>query len=89
MNVLTDGILESVAEAVAERVIHYLESRNAGTKQQERLLTETEFSTRSGIPRKTLQSWRSRNCGPTFRRFGRSVRYPESELCGDRSRGSR
>lgn len=32
------------------------------------------------IPERTLERWRYEGCGPRFAKFGKSVRYPLSEL---------
>lgn len=40
------------------------------------LYTPDELSAYLGVPKKTLEFWRSTGSGPPFVRFGRSIRYP-------------
>lgn len=45
-----------------------------------RMLDIDELSTYLGVPRRTLDGWRSRKSGPHFVKFGKAVRYPEHRL---------
>ena len=47
---------------------------------ESRPLTEAEASQRLGVSPATLRAWRKRNEGPTFRRFGKSIRYLSGDL---------
>jgi hypothetical protein len=38
-------------------------------------ISDLEIEASYGIPRKTLQNWRVLGRGPTYRKFGKSVRY--------------
>jgi hypothetical protein len=40
-----------------------------------RFISDLEIERTYGIPRKTLQNWRVLGRGPTYRKFGKSVRY--------------
>jgi hypothetical protein len=40
-----------------------------------RFISDLEIERSYGIPRKTLQNWRVLGRGPTYRKFGKSVRY--------------
>jgi hypothetical protein len=42
---------------------------------RKRFISDVEIQTVYGIPRKTLQNWRSRGVGPVFKKFGSAVRY--------------
>ncbi len=43
-------------------------------------LTEAETAQRLGVSAATLRNWRRQEVGPVYRRFGRTVRYLESDL---------
>jgi len=45
-----------------------------------RMLDIDELSNYLGVPRRTLDGWRSRNSGPPFVKFGKAIRYPEHRL---------
>jgi len=45
-----------------------------------RMLDIDELSAYLGVPRRTLDGWRSRKCGPPFVKFGKAIRYPEHRL---------
>lgn len=45
-----------------------------------RPLNETEVAERLKLSTRTLQGWRLKGKGPSFLKFGRSVRYAESTL---------
>ena len=45
-----------------------------------RALTEGEVAQRLGVSAATLRHWRRIGEGPIYRRFGRSVRYLETDL---------
>ncbi len=46
----------------------------------QRHLKETEVAERLELSTRTLQGWRLKGEGPSFLKFGRSVRYAESTL---------
>jgi hypothetical protein len=46
------------------------------TPAERRYLSELELASRWHISIKTLQRWRTMSTGPTFAKFGKSVRYP-------------
>lgn len=74
-------LMDSIAAAIADRVAAKLVAAlPPGNRADDRLLTEVQFAQRSGLSRKTLQSWRARRKGPRFEKFGRAIRYPEAEL---------
>jgi len=74
-------LVEALASEIASRVAAKLaEGPRRDAPTEGRLLTEEAFADRIGIERKTLQSWRARGKGPRFERFGRAIRYPESEI---------
>jgi predicted DNA-binding transcriptional regulator AlpA len=50
------------------------------TTPAKRFLSDTEIEASFGIPRKTLQNWRILGRGPTYRKFGNSVRYDVADL---------
>lgn len=52
-----------------------VESVRAGTP-----LTEVQVAQRLGLSVATLRAWRHRGTGPRFLRFGRAVRYLQSDL---------
>ena len=43
-------------------------------------LNEFQAANRLGMKAATLRTWRCRRVGPTFRKFGRAVRYLETDL---------
>lgn len=43
-------------------------------------LTETQVAERLGLAVATLRAWRHRGTGPRFLRFGRAVRYLQTDL---------
>lgn len=43
-------------------------------------LTEVQMAQRLGLSVATLRAWRHRGTGPRFLRFGRAVRYLQSDL---------
>lgn len=43
-------------------------------------LTELQVAQRLGLSVATLRAWRHRGTGPRFLRFGRAVRYLQSDL---------
>jgi excisionase family DNA binding protein len=45
-----------------------------------RALSENEAAQQLGLSVATLRAWRLRRAGPPFVRFGRAVRYLQSEL---------
>ncbi len=53
------------------------------TRTQEtnqKLLREDHAAEILSISARTLQSWRSRGCGPVFVRLGRAIRYRAEDL---------
>jgi hypothetical protein len=44
------------------------------------LLTEKDAGRLLALSHRTLQKWRTRGIGPTFMKFGRTIRYPVAEL---------
>jgi hypothetical protein len=44
------------------------------------LLTEKDAGRLLALSHRTLQKWRARGIGPTFMKFGRTIRYPFAEL---------
>lgn len=52
-----------------------VENARAGTP-----LTEVQVAQRLGLSVATLRAWRHRGTGPRFLRFGRAVRYLQSDL---------
>ena len=81
-----NGLLDLLAEAVAARVARHLAKHPDQLEQSQGrepdFVTEQEIEQRFSIPRKTLQGWRSRGCGPRFVKVGRKVLYPLAELKG-------
>jgi hypothetical protein len=74
-----DRLLPGVAAALREElrtVMREVLAEAAGTTLQQQWMDENELSARIAVPVKTLQSWRLRERGPPFRKFGRSVKYP-------------
>lgn len=49
-------------------------------QQTLRHLTDVEVAAELGVSVRTVRGWRMRGGGPKYRRIGRSVRYPVSEL---------
>ncbi|MEG3093169.1 helix-turn-helix transcriptional regulator [Sphingomonas sp. PB1R3] len=45
-----------------------------------RFLREADAAAYLGLSPKTLSRWRWAQCGPTFRRFGTSIRYAIEDL---------
>lgn len=45
-----------------------------------RMLDIDELSNYLGVPKRTLDGWRSRKSGPPYVKFGKAVRYPEHRL---------
>lgn len=45
-------------------------------------LTELQVAQRLGLSVATLRAWRHRGTGPRFLRFGRAVRYLQSDIDG-------
>lgn len=43
-------------------------------------VSDVEVSALTSIPRETLRYWRKRGEGPTWAKFGASVRYPLADL---------
>lgn len=46
----------------------------------DRALNEAAAAQRLGVSVSTLRNWRRLNRGPTFRKFGRAVRYLPSDI---------
>ena len=46
----------------------------------DRAITEAQAADRLAVSAATLRNWRQRGIGPAYRRFGRAVRYLESDL---------
>lgn len=44
------------------------------------LLTEKDAGRLLALSHRTLQKWRAQGVGPTFMKFGRTIRYPIAEL---------
>ncbi|MGD0624267.1 MAG: helix-turn-helix domain-containing protein [Thermodesulfobacteriota bacterium] len=44
------------------------------------LLNQKQASLLLGVTTSTLESWRCKGCGPTYRKIGSLVRYLESDL---------
>jgi predicted DNA-binding transcriptional regulator AlpA len=45
-----------------------------------KLLTNCEAAELLGLKPNTLEIWRWKGCGPTYRKVGRLVRYAESDV---------
>jgi hypothetical protein len=52
-----------------------LEQRATAALTGKRFISDLEIEILYGIPQKTLQNWRVLGRGPTYKKFGRSVRY--------------
>ncbi len=46
----------------------------------DRALTEAQAAERLAVSAATLRNWRQRGVGPAYRRFGRAIRYLDSDL---------
>jgi hypothetical protein len=78
-------LLELIANAVASRITERLcsERERRSTQHEVRrpdFLSEAAVAERTGLSRRTLQSWRHRGTGPPVTKTGRRVLYPVREL---------
>jgi predicted DNA-binding transcriptional regulator AlpA len=48
--------------------------------QHDRARNEAEAADRLGVAAATLRNWRQQKVGPNYRKFGRSIRYLDSDL---------
>jgi hypothetical protein len=79
---LLDVLADAVAERVAARTTHGMDAsqKSARSAPVADFLGEAEVARRTGLSRRTLQSWRLRGSGPPFAKTGRRVLYPVREL---------
>lgn len=47
---------------------------------ESRALTEAETARQLGVSTATLRNWRKQQTGPTYRKFGRTIRYMQADV---------
>lgn len=72
-----DNLIDALAAEVAERLASQTPGPNTSNDE---LLTTEQAAKVTGIPKKTLESYRSRGLGPEFVRHGRLIRYRRRDL---------